>query len=292
MKVSVGICTYQRPKVVAAVRSVAAQACPPGVTLDIIVADNESTPAAQAAIAALAAELPAQVRYVHAPERNISIARNAVLTHADGDWLAFLDDDEIAEPDWLARLLAHAGQADVIFGPAIARYPADAPDWIVAGDFHSNRLDKAAARMGQGHSCNVAIRWRGAPWMDVRFDPTLGRSGGEDTAYFQALRDRGARMAYEPAAIVREDAEPHRLSFDWLWRRRFRYGQTHALLLIRAGASRPIEIAKAAAKASACFAAAGAFAGSVGARNRWLLRAALHCGVVARLSGRAALELY
>jgi len=294
MKVTVGICTYQRPQVAAAVRSVAAQALPPGVTLEILVADNEPEPAAAGAIAALARESAIPIRYVHAPARNISIARNAVLDHAEGDWLAFLDDDEIAEPAWLARLLAAAegAPADVVFGPAIARYPAGAPAWMATGDFHSNRLDKAAARIGQGHSCNVLIRWRPAHWADVRFDLALGRSGGEDTAFFQTLRDRGARMVYEPTAIVREDAEPQRLSFRWLWRRRFRYGQTHALLLMRAGAAKPVEMAKAGAKAAVSFAGAAAFAWSAVDRNRWLLRAALHCGVVARLAGRADLELY
>lgn len=296
MRVTIGICTFRRPHVAETLRAAQAQSGA-ALTADVLVADNDETPSAQALVEATIAQAAPgapPARYLHAPARNISIARNAILDAAEGDWIAFLDDDETVAPAWLATLAATAERtgADVVFGAVVARYPADAPAWIRDGDFHSTRIEGDPQRRGQGHSGAVLMRWRGAPWADVRFDLALGRSGGEDTLFFDTLRARGARMAYAPDAVAQEEAPPARLTFDWLWRRRFRYGQTHAALLARDGATAPIEMAKAAAKAAACFAMAGMMLPSPVLRRRWLLRGALHCGVAARFAGRRDLELY
>ena len=60
--------------------------------------------------------------YLHAPARNISIARNACLEAASAPLVAFIDDDEIARPGWLAGLVADmdAPNADVVFGKVAA----------------------------------------------------------------------------------------------------------------------------------------------------------------------------
>lgn len=294
MRISIGICTFRRPQVVDAIRAVLAQARPMGIELELIVADNDETDAAKTMIEAAAENAPFPFVYIHAPQKNISIARNAVLDAAQGDWVAFLDDDETVAPSWIGRLAGQArtAGADVVFGPVEARYPAGAPDWIVRGDFHSTRLTADPSRTGQGHSGNVLIRTKGTGWSGLRFDPDLGRSGGEDTAFFEALRAHGARFAYEPEATAREDASPDRLNFDWLWRRRIRYGQTHARLRLQKGASALVESGGASLKALLCFVCAAAAAPFPLARRRWLLRGALHWGALGRYAGGKDLELY
>src|SRR5207244_1463324 len=117
--IDVCVCTFRRPHVAQTLRSIAAQQGLEGRRLRIIVADNDEEPSARTLIARTAAELDVPVSYVHAPARNISVARNACLQQAGGDWLAFIDDDEIADPDWLAALLAEAERAgwDAVLGP-------------------------------------------------------------------------------------------------------------------------------------------------------------------------------
>ena len=81
--------------------------------------------------------------YVHAPARNISIARNAALDAAQAPLVAFIDDDETATPLWLAALLECHQQtsATIIFGPVQAVY--DGGPRLAAGGgyaFHPARV--------------------------------------------------------------------------------------------------------------------------------------------------------
>ncbi len=272
IEIDLCICTFRRDSLADAIRSAAAQALPAGHSQNIIVADNDEAPTAQARVKALGLA----VTYIHAPARNISIARNACLDAAKGEWIAFLDDDETAPSDWLAQLLSCAAEtgADAVFGPSRAVYPAGTPDWITANDFHSNRPQRRAGTVETGHSCNVVFR---RPPQGIRFDPALGRSGGEDTDFFYRLHRAGSRFAICEQAQVTEPVSPSRLSFRWLAERRMAEGQHYAQSV---GRSRSVLVAASLAKAA--FSAARAFPY---ATNRpklafWTLRALFHLGVV------------
>lgn len=49
-----------------------------------------------------------RVKQAVCPYANLSISRNQGLALASGDWLVFIDDDAMPEPDWLCRLAAYA----------------------------------------------------------------------------------------------------------------------------------------------------------------------------------------
>ncbi|WP_254695225.1 glycosyltransferase family 2 protein [Leisingera sp. NJS201] len=178
-RVDVTLCTFRRASVHNTLVSLAAQRLPEGVSMRIVVADNDETDSSRTRIAEAAKALQLPLLYVHAPARNISIARNACLEAADADWVAFLDDDERAEPDWLARLLdcACSTPADAVFGPALAEYGPRAPGWMRRQDHHSNRPVLRGGQVETGHTCNALLRWRGASWQAQRFDPGRGKSG-------------------------------------------------------------------------------------------------------------------
>ncbi len=265
------ICTFRRASVADTIASGMAQRLPQDVALSVIVADNDDTPSAQA----LVDRTGIPVTYLHAPARNISTARNACLDATRSDWVAFLDDDETAPPDWLATLLACALEtgADAVFGPSRALYPAGAPAWITTNDFHSNRPAPRGRAVETGHSCNVLMR---RPPPDLRFDPALGRSGGEDTDFFFRLHRRGARLAVCNAAEVTEPVAPHRLSFRWLAERRMAEGQHYAIAAAR---PRPLLLAGALAKATASAALALPHLTNRPRLAYWTLRALFHLGV-------------
>ena len=233
--ISVCIATYKRPDRLARVLSdLAEQTLRP---VQIVVVDNDADTSARAVVTAFRQEIersaqPLDVRYGVQPERNISLTRNETVAQSTGNWLAFIDDDERAEPDWLARLHALAVQtgADGVLGPVVPVLPADAPDWMRRRDFYGfERFPTGSAvplrslRFG-----NVLLRAEPVRQLPGPFDPAFKLSTGEDADMLIRLIARGATVVWHDEAPVTEPVSPARMSFDWLLQRAYSGGQEFA----------------------------------------------------------------
>jgi succinoglycan biosynthesis protein ExoM len=291
--IDVCICSYKRPELLETLIAVAGQTGIAPEKLRVIVADNTADAQSHALVERAAAQLPLMLHYVHAPADNISIARNACLDHAISPWIAFIDDDEIPTPGWLTQLLAEAGRGnwDVVLGPVKAVYPGDAPAWARDGDFHSTYPVHVGGTIRTAYTGNVLFRRDLVEKNNLRFRIDLGKTGGEDEDFFYRAFDAGGRIGFAPKAAVYERVPITRANMNWLLRRNFRAGQSHGSRLEQRK-SRMRDIALASAKAAFCGAGAVVWGFHAVRRNRYLTRAALHMGVVARLSGWTAIELY
>src|SRR5581483_11677582 len=112
-------------------------------------------------------------------------------------------------------------------------YPQGTPPWMRAGDYHSNRILERKRPIDTGYTSNVLIDLSFPRKNLLQFDPALGRTGGEDTFFFQAMFRRGAVLKYAPDAVVYEEVAPSRLNLKWIARRKFRAGQVYALMFLR-----------------------------------------------------------
>lgn len=279
--VDVCICAYRRETLDDTLSSIARQQLE-GARVRVIVADNDDHAKRRKTIEATARALGLNLKYVHAPERNISVARNACLDAAAADWIAFIDDDEIAAASWLCELLQASFGRDIVFGPVQTNYPTDAPKWAVEGDFHSTRLDGNDADWN-GHTGNALISSSFVREHRLRFAGAYGRAGGEDTVFFFEAKKAGARFGYAPSALVHEFTPASRLSLRWLLERRFRSGQTHHDIMHREG--RLVAGTLSAAPKLAWSLVAAISAGRRATAARHLLRGALHAGVIAAAIG-------
>lgn len=288
-RIDICICTFKRPFLAETLRSIAA--LNRGVhQVRVIIADNDTVPSARELVTALAAEMPMPMTYVHAPEANICIARNACLEAADGDFIAFVDDDEVVSQYWLTELVgkAQATGATAVLGPVRAIYADSAPGWMVRGDFHSTLPVFVDGTIRTGYTCNVLIRWI-EPFKSLRFNPALGRSGGEDTDFFYALTAQGGTIDYAPDAVVDEPVPAERATMTWLVKRRLRFGQTHGMLQ---SASPVKALPIVAVKILYCCAMTGLTAFSPVSRRRNWLRAVLHMGVLGGILGLSQAQHY
>ena len=260
-QVTVGIASIGRPSLLRAIASLRDLALPPGVTAEIVVADDDPDGATARLLAGQeTGRLP--LRIVAVGARNIALARNACLDAAAGDWVAFVDDDEWVAPDWLRRLLAAQDEfgADVVVGPVFPVYPEGTADWLVRADPLHVDWGRRGRRLETGRGGNVLFRRDDPRWRALRFDPALGRSGGEDTDFFHRLHRAGATIVATDDARAQEEVSPARLTRSYLRRRALRSGQSYARLRLAGGRGfdgrGAVFVAGAAAKALAGFGAA------------------------------------
>src|SRR5690606_27580437 len=101
LRVTAAICTRGRPQQLArALESLRRQRVPPS---EVLVIDN--APVDDAGERVVARVCPA-ARYVVEPIAGLDFARNRALAEATGDVVAFLDDDAVASPGWVAAIQA------------------------------------------------------------------------------------------------------------------------------------------------------------------------------------------
>ena len=238
--------------------------------LELVVVDNDQAPSARSTVAALAAEAPFPVIYVHEPEPGVANARNAALEQAQGAFIAFLDDDEEAPEGWLAALLAaqQRFQADVVFGPVRGRAPdADQRSRPYLERFFSRLGPEAAGVLDYYYGCGDSLIRRAAlPDPKRPFAAIRNHIGGEDDLLFGQMQRAGAVFAWEPAAWVWEDPVPSRLSLRYTIARAFAYGQGPSAAC--AAASDRIGVARWMAQGLVQATIFGALAGF-----KWLVRA-------------------
>jgi succinoglycan biosynthesis protein ExoM len=295
---AIGVCTFRRDALDQTLESIARQGpVPDARPVTVVVADNDETRVAEPRIRALGRRLGLDVDYRHAPARNISVARNACLDAAGADWLLFIDDDEVAEPGWLAAMAREAarGAWDVVLGPVDAVYSDAAPEWMRQGDFHSTRPVVRDGRIDTGYSGNALIRMALVRRLGLRFDPTLGRTGGEDLDFFYRLRDGGGRIGFNADARALEAVPDSRANLRWLLARTFRAGQSHGARLTclkPRPVQRLLQVGLAAGKLLVCASGALATLPRTTLRNRFITRGALHLGVAARVAGLKEIRLY
>jgi len=77
-------------------------------TYEVLVVDNASTDHTKDVVMETAKKLSCPVRYVLEEAAGVSFARNRGVQEANSKWIAFFDDDELAEPDWLWQLFKTA----------------------------------------------------------------------------------------------------------------------------------------------------------------------------------------
>ncbi|PHP65126.1 hypothetical protein CSC94_20620 [Zhengella mangrovi] len=228
--ITIAIASIGRPSLLAALDSLDRIHCPDDTRVTVLVADDSRDGAARRLVESRR-DPRWPVRCLPVASGNIATARNALLDAATGDWIAWIDDDEHVEPEWLVRMMACAADfnADVVIGPVLPTYPDSAPDWMVAARPHYNHWGHRGKRLFTGRGGNTLMRRRVTETHGLRFDPALGRTGGEDTDLFSRAAAQGAVIVATDDAIVHEPVPPERLAPSYILRRAVRAGQSFGL---------------------------------------------------------------
>jgi GT2 family glycosyltransferase len=244
--VSAVVCTYsgeRRAELLAAVESLRRQTVPPSEI--VVVVDHNP-----GLLAVLRGALPDLVVLESWRTPGLSGSRNEGIAACRAEVVAFLDDDAVAAPDWLERLLDHLADPAVLGAGGHAEpawqggrprwFPAEF-DWVVGGSYRG--LPAAAAEVRNVLGSNMAFR--AAPVRAVGgFREDLGRvgthpAGCEETELCIRLRRRwpARRIVYEPAARVAHRVPLDRARFGYFGSRCFAEGRSKARVAALVGGS-------------------------------------------------------
>jgi len=217
---------------------------------EVIIVDNApSTSATADFIQQTYGDLP-QVRYMREDRPGLSWARNCGIRAAEGEILAFTDDDVVVDPYWLLELVRGFRVTDDVacvtglILPLELETPAQfwfeeyaggswSDMWFIRRIFDKAKRHVHLFRTGEhGGGANMAftaayLRSSGG------FDPALGagrKAGGEDiAAIFQAIM-RGYKLVQEPKSLVYHQ---HRRDYAALRKQIYHYGTGYTAYLIK-----------------------------------------------------------
>ncbi|RWO51357.1 glycosyltransferase [Mesorhizobium sp.] len=230
--------TFKRPEqLLATLASLKAQET--GRRFAIIVIENEAE-ARAGARAALplfeGGDIPGMVIVAH--ERGNCSAYNAgwqtaILHFPDFSHLLVIDDDEIADPQWLERM-CHAAEtlgADIVGGPQMpvfadaahaswAEHPVFAPPYRQTGRVPALY---SSGNLLVGRNVLTAM---GPPFLDLKFN----FMGGGDSDFLSRVAQTGFVLGWCAEAQVHETVPARRIEADWIRARSLRNGVISTLV--------------------------------------------------------------
>jgi len=235
MRVAICIATCRRPegldRLLTSLSQLRLPTCP-DIEIRLIVVDNDALGSGRPVVGRWRPALPWPLVYEVEPRPGIPMARNRLVALAqDADFVAFIDDDEVASVAWLDELLSVQMRygADVVGGPVVPRFEIEPPDWIKSGRFFEHPRHGTGEPVDPVGTGNVLVSARLLRSLQTPFDERMALSGGADSHLTRRLRELGARFAWADEALVHEWVPRSRARERWLFRRSYRVGNALAL---------------------------------------------------------------
>ncbi|WP_324752415.1 glycosyltransferase family 2 protein [Roseovarius sp. Pro17] len=243
--ISIVIPTYRRidliKNLLSALRTQIASA-PDAAAFEVLVVDNCQDQSAQHVVA----EASDIARYIHEPRKGVANARNAGTADARGQYILFIDDDELPADGWLEAFRQQALNGhDASFGPIdpLFETPPQPETKAILERMFSRHIPAQTgadisqwrAHLGSGNSMfKKSSCFRGESPFDTRFN-----DGGEDVWLLrQLVDDHGIRLTWCAGALVYEIVPEDRMTNTYIAARKFKDGQLRCRIEAGAGGVR------------------------------------------------------
>jgi glycosyltransferase involved in cell wall biosynthesis len=219
---------------------------------EIIVVDNNSTDST-AEIVRQYQQKCGNLRYIFEPVQGLSIARNRGVAEARGEYVAYLDDDAVADSSWLSSLVFNFNNLTpppvCIGGRVFLDWEGERPAWfpeqMLSLYTHLDHGDKALLLNERENTlylqgANMAFRREVFVGDGKGFLSSIGRKGksllsGEETEMIRRLMALNLPVFYVPDAVVSHIVLPERRTRKYLIKRLIADGITQPLMDMREG---------------------------------------------------------
>jgi GT2 family glycosyltransferase len=224
--------TFRRPDMLRrTLQSLAGQRS--AVSFTVVVVDNDAADRAGAPVAAsfFREGLLAGLCFLEERQGNCYAINRAFREARErfptASYFLMIDDDEIADPFWLDRMVAaaRARDADIVGGPVIPEFPPNARPALTKHPIYWPAFTTSGFVPMIYGSGNCLISRRafervGNPDFDLRYNYL----GGGDADFFTRCREAGLVFYWEQAARIAETVPPERLRPRWIFRRSLQIG--------------------------------------------------------------------
>ena len=221
---------------------------------EIVVVDNASVDDTRDVVEKIIREQPERrIVYCHEPVPGLLSGRHRGFYQSAGDVLIFIDDDIYADAGWLNAIKAAFMDPDVhlVGGKNLPEYQSDTPEWLKAFwkkegtqtwcdylsvlDFGNEPMDLDPLFIW---GLNFSIRRQalislGGFHPDYVPKPYHFYHGNSETGLAIKAHEKGLKIVYQPAAVVRHRIPESRLSIDYFEKRMFLYGMSDSYTDIR-----------------------------------------------------------
>lgn len=175
---------------------------------------------------------------IHCNETNegLSYSRTKGVEEATGDVIAFLDDDAVADPDWIAELVRGYEETDAIAvgGPTVPEWMTERPPylpeeyfWLIGANYEQRLEPWTEVRNTNGSN----MSFRSEVFAEIGgFDQQFGLTSdsqiqSEETEFAIRMQETfGKGVLYHPDAVVAHKIYAYRTDPWWLCNRAFWQG--------------------------------------------------------------------
>src|ERR1700737_2938652 len=221
--ISVCICTFKRPeRLRQLMERLESQETENLFTYSVVVADNDPAQSGKSVVESFGSSTRVKVTYCFEAKQNIALARNKALQNAEGDFIAFIDDDEFPVDDWLCNLfkVLTTHQVSGGLGPVKPYFESEPPRWVKDGKFFERptyatgyNLSWSETRTGNVLFCREIL-----DDFEVPFRPQFD-TAGEDLDFFRRLMDKGHKFTWCDEGFVYEVVPADRCTRNFLLKR-------------------------------------------------------------------------
>lgn len=230
--ICVCICTYKRPQLLQRLlEGLRSQSTDGRFTYSIVVVDNDRSRTAEPVVSDFAHASSIPVRYFVESQQNIALARNKAIENADGNYVAFIDDDEFPIRNWLLTLFDTCRRygVDGVLGPVNPYFDEEPPRWIRLGKFWQRADYPTGTTIHgmQGRTGNVLLKRELFQAGSEPFRPEF--RSGEDQDFFTRMIDKGHVFKWCNEAVAYEVVPPTRWKRSFILRRSLMLGSLSIL---------------------------------------------------------------
>ena len=255
-KISVVLCTLNRDYYLkSALQSLVDQTLS-RENFEILVIDNGSVDKTKE-VATQEFSFLGNIFYIYEPQTGLNYARNTGLKQSRGKYIAYLDDDAIASPQWLENILNvfqnSPPNVGCVGGKIDPLWESDRPEWLsdnLLGYLAILDISPIPIVLSKGeflYGVNFAFN-KNILQSIGGFEAGLDRQGKNllsngDIMVQKHIQDQGYVCFYDPQISVQHQIQASRLQPEWFYQRAYWQGISDATMKIKHNQSVLIRIA-------------------------------------------------